>query len=105
MRKMGAVPIPYIIALVLAIAVIALISYWFFVLGGDFGGIIVEKGCEAKKMAYCSEWKTTGTRPDPGVFSAGCTTVNANRDNYYAPECCQFDWASNDLSETECGIG
>lgn len=91
MRKMGAVPIPYIIALVLGIAVIALIAYWLFFSGGEFGGIITEKACEAKKMAYCNELKSTGTQSKS--FSADCDTVNANRDNYYAPECCRFDWA------------
>lgn len=102
MRKIGAVPVPYIIALVLAIIVIALIAYWLFFSGGEFGRIIAEKGCEAKKLAYCNEWKTTGTKPDPGAFSATCPIDD--RENYYAPECCIFEWAEDDLSNTECGI-
>ncbi len=104
MRKTGAVPVPYIIALVLAIIVIALISYWFFVLGGDFGGIITEKACEAKKLAYCSEWKTTGTEPDPGEFTTTCGSItDTNRENYYAPECCRFQWA-RELNDVACGV-
>ena len=102
---MGAVPVPYIIALVLAIIVIGLIAYWLFFSGGEFGGIITEKGCEAKKLAYCSEWKTTGTKPAPGAFSTICSSINdENRKNYYASECCRFGWASDDLSDTECGV-
>jgi hypothetical protein len=102
--KMGDVPLPYIIALVLGIIVIVLIAYWLFVEGGLFGGTITEKGCEAKKLAYCSDWKVQGAAPAPGKFSKDCDTVNKDKSLYYAPECCIFKWASADLTGPDCGI-
>jgi len=102
MRKTGSVPVPYIIALLLGIIVIALIAYWIFVLGGDFGGIIVEKGCESKKLAYCNTWKTTGTQPaELGFAPTNCDATD--KDKYYAPECCIFQWARGNL-KSDCGI-
>jgi hypothetical protein len=56
----GAVPIPYIIALVLAIAVIALIGYWFFFLSGQWSGQVTETQCTTHAITYCSDWKLTG---------------------------------------------
>ena len=76
-RNIGSVPVPYIIALVLAIIVLAIIAYWLFFSGTDFGRIIIEAGCKSKKMAYCNEWKTTGTKPAEEGFSAECNTANA----------------------------
>jgi hypothetical protein len=95
----GAVPIPYIIALVLAIIVIALVVYWLFFSSGDFGDIISEKGCEAKKMAYCSEYKTSSSSTS---FSTSCDSINDNNKNeYYAPECC-FDEKFHGSADTLC---
>jgi hypothetical protein len=102
--KIGDVPLPYIIALVLGIIVIVLVAYWLFVEGGLFSSSITEKGCEAKKLAYCSDWKVKGT-PDK-MFSAACATVNADPNKattYYAPECCIFPWATN-VGWEACGI-
>jgi len=101
--KKGAVPIPYIIALVLGVIVIALIAYWLFFSGGQFGTVITEKACEAKKMGYCSNWKIKGTKPDKD-FSAICSEVEKDRTKYSAPECCILEWALDGLSAEECGI-
>jgi hypothetical protein len=54
------VAVPYIIALILGIAVVALLGYWFFVLGGRLGGESIAAECEAKLTSYCQAWKTLG---------------------------------------------
>ncbi len=60
----GAVPIPYIIALVLGIAIIAIIGYWFFIVSGESGGEISLAGCKTKATTYCAMWSQTGYASD-----------------------------------------
>jgi len=104
-NKKGDVPTPYIVALVLGVIVIALVAYWLFFSGGSFGNMIQENACKAKKMLYCNDWKAKfPAMPDGHEFSASCDTVNTNgKENYYAPDCCSFDWAGK-VNGAECGI-
>ena len=55
---MKGIAIPYIIAILLGIVVIALIGYWFFFSGKLFGGTI-QPGCDEIKQRYCQEWKAS----------------------------------------------
>jgi len=57
MKNKGAVPIAYIIALLLGIAVIAVIGYWFFIVGGQLGGEVTITQCRARAQNYCNSWK------------------------------------------------
>lgn len=75
--KKGSVPIPYIIALLLGIAVVAILGYWFFVLGGQWGGEVTMQRCRSKAVTYCTTWQSNGyattTDGDPdlgGVIGA-----------------------------------
>ena len=56
----GAVPIPYIIALLLGIAVVAIIGYWFFVLGGQWGGETNLQTCNTRAYTWCASWQALG---------------------------------------------
>ena len=56
----GQIPVAYIVALILGVAVVALLGYWFFVQGGRFGGTVSLETCNAKKMSYCSQWQVKG---------------------------------------------
>ena len=72
------VAVPYIIALVLGIAVIGLLGYWFFVLGGRLGGQLSEKECRAKQIEWCS-MNISGedmTRYNWDEFAPGCSDIN-----------------------------
>jgi len=60
------IAIPYIIALILGIAVVALIGYWFFVLGGRIPGQATLTSCQSKEVAWCGEWARTGLFPVDG---------------------------------------
>jgi hypothetical protein len=60
------IAIPYIIALILGIAVVALIGYWFFVLGGRIPGQATITTCQSKEVAWCGEWARTGEFPGAG---------------------------------------
>lgn len=60
MKKKGAVPVPYIIALLLGIAVVAILGYWFFVLGGEWGGEVTIQRCRTRAHTLCSSWMTAG---------------------------------------------
>ena len=48
-----AVAVPYIIALILGVALIGLVGYWFATTGGKFGGQSVKTVCENKFLQYC----------------------------------------------------
>lgn len=50
---MKAVAVPYIIALILGVAVIGLVGYWFASSGGKFGGQSAITICENKFLQYC----------------------------------------------------
>lgn len=108
--KRGAVPIPYIIAIIFAVAIIVLIGYWLFSTNNEFSKVIKAKMCDTKKAAYCSDWRLSGTKPEM-EFSTLCGNIVHDdpddenyKDNFYAPVCCIFDWAEDDLDSTECDI-
>jgi hypothetical protein len=96
MRK--GVAVPYIIALILGIAVVALVGYWFFVIGGGLPGQAGETQCRAKLSMYCNAWSGTGyvETPDGEEFSGTCPASAT-----YAPECCSFSWARS-VTQTVC---
>lgn len=50
---MRGVAVPYIIALILGVAVIGLIGYWFVVQGGKFGGQSAKTICDNKFLQWC----------------------------------------------------
>ena len=59
-NEKGAVPIPYIVALLLGIAVVAILGYWFFVLGGQWGGEVTAETCKTRALTYCTSWQILG---------------------------------------------
>jgi hypothetical protein len=87
-RAKGEMPIPYIVALLLGVVVIALIAYFLFFNSNLFWNMMLERTCEAKKTAYCSEWNLKGKPPTP-KFSDNCDLTVAKPSDYTAPECCQ----------------
>lgn len=56
----GAIPVAYIVALILGVAVIGLLGYWFFVQGGIFEEQMTTQTCIAKKLSYCTQWQARG---------------------------------------------
>lgn len=96
----GAVPVPYIIALILGIVVVGLLAYWFFVLGGRVGDQASETECRATENIYCTTWAATGygdeSKPGGKDFSDTCPGTGT-----YAPACCSYSWAQN-VDQTEC---
>ena len=73
--KKGVVISWYVIALVLAIAVLALLGYLIFTYGGGFIGTLSEQECLAKKEFYCGLLKL-GQPPDESwdEYAPGCST-------------------------------
>ena len=75
------VAIPYIIAVLLGIAVIGIIGYWFFFLGGSLGGEISAQDCSRKLVTYCSIWLGQGYGTSPAVgpwgeYAVGCSKLD-----------------------------
>ncbi len=91
--KKGAVPVPYIIALLLGIAVVAVLGYWFFVLGGQIGGEATLQNCKSKATIYCNSWQTnnyaktlTGD-PDVPLIGEKWFAKSTETEDAYAPAC------------------
>ncbi len=80
-----AVAVPYVIALILGIIVVAVIGYWFFVVAGGGGGQLSQTQCQANYINYCTQWSAVGYQPQEGlngkVFTAtyvGCEAYVSN---------------------------
>ena len=81
----GSIPIPYIIALLLGIAVVAILGYWFFVLSGLWGGEATLQTCRTNAHTYCAGWQTVAYATD----TYGVPTVGWFSDNY--PACDSYN--------------
>ena len=77
--RKGAVPIPYIVALIFAIIVIAVIAFMFFTQTGIFSGTASKEYCEARKLQYCWDWSIAGEQHPPqdgwGNYEPKCKDV------------------------------
>lgn len=95
----GEVPIAYIIALILGIAVVAVLGYWFFVLQGQGGGEINLDQCRNKAFTYCSMYRDNGYTqnadtkvPSLGFIGGEKWFSKTSKDGVvgYAPACSTF---------------
>lgn len=69
----GYLPVPYIVALIFAVAVIALIAYMFFTQSGLFSGTASKTHCSAKYFEFCLAWsriKFDTAKPPDGGFDS-----------------------------------
>ncbi len=85
----GALPTKYIVGLVFAVVIIALIGYWFYSEYIKGGKTASEAYCRAKQIEYC----TMVMANDPNVLDKSFTE--------FVPECKSFDWAT-DFSKEDC---
>lgn len=82
----GDLPVPYIVAIMIAIIVILVLIYWFYIEfnGGQNTGTFIT--CKANLIAYCTQWATCGYQ------NCQPTDVNKNPVDFYTlhTECKQF---------------
>ena len=83
MRK--GIAVPYIIALILGIVVVALLGYWFFVLGGSFTGKASLTECQTKLSEYCFEFAAAGYPASYAAFTGSSCPASSSVAH---PECC-----------------
>jgi len=85
MGSVKGVAVPYIIALILGIAVVAVLGYWFFILGGKFGGTGTTAECQAREISYCQAWSASGYNIQPLEPDWGsCTSIRNAADRVSA---------------------
>jgi hypothetical protein len=83
----GELPTPYIVALVFAVIIIAVLAYMFFTHTGLFSGTVSKSECEAVRIKYCLDWQMAGADKPPGggwdMYKKGCTEigVTASKDD------------------------
>jgi hypothetical protein len=86
-RKKGALPVPYIVAIIIAILVIAVLVYWFFVLTNQGTTTSSETICRGKEIAYCTQWSASGYNPDRQPSAEDFTL--------WATDCATYSWAKS----------
>ena len=98
MRK--AVAVPYIIALILGVAVIALLGVWFVMSGGKFTTQSGKSLCDNKFLQWCT---TKGPTDTYDTFKTGteCANVDGNyqRCNQVLGTCKAKDAACTTVAE------
>jgi len=57
----GAIPLPYIIAIIFGIIIIAIIGYWFFTTSGGVGGSSQQAACQSAALQFCLDWIRSGS--------------------------------------------
>ena len=72
-----AVAIPYVIALVLGIAVIGLVGFWFVSSGGKFGGQSSKTICDNKFLQWC----VAGTGSSFDSYAPECANIASGNCN------------------------
>lgn len=70
MRK--GVAVPYVIALILGVAVIALIGIWFVMSGGKFSKQSFETLCQSKIVVYCNKLISDPLSVSGGDWDSNC---------------------------------
>ena len=105
--RKGEIPIAYIIALVLGVIVLGLLSWWLFSGGLGWNRVAEESVCRSKLGFYCQSWRINSyditKKPNGQKFSDPCDTVNKDKLQYYAPDCCTYYWAYNQaISQPSC---
>jgi hypothetical protein len=63
-KTKGELPVPYIAALIIAIIVIGVLIYWFFILTKEPINTFTLASCQARASIYCTSWATTGYNLD-----------------------------------------
>jgi len=98
----GEVPISYIIALILGVAVVAIIGYWFFVIQGQGGSEMTLDQCRSKAYTYCNIWRDRGYVVDQSTLAPELGIVNGGTKWFsvadtaagvaaYAPACSTYN--------------
>lgn len=102
----GALPVPYIVAMIIAIIVIAVLVYWFFILSGQGGDEAIKATCRSKQLLYCSQWAVCGYNSNCGGDS--CRPRKGDSCDFYQlnPECQKYQGQPNglpsDVNEAVC---
>ncbi|MFH8086611.1 MAG: hypothetical protein QW609_02205 [Candidatus Aenigmatarchaeota archaeon] len=92
----GAIPIPYIVAAILAIIVIALIGYWLFVSLGLFGEKLSEDQCNTRIREFCYEWRYLSN-----FNKTDETKIPAGGWENFEPRCKYLNWGNAPVEKCE----
>ncbi len=76
----AAMPVPYIIALVFGVIIIAVLGYWLYTQSSKSGSKGAIGECDAKKLLFCQAYKSLGYTTEPLIdFPVGCNKPTADR--------------------------
>jgi hypothetical protein len=66
----GAIPIPYIVAIIFAIIIIVIIGYWFFTTSNTGSSASSATQCLVAKSNFCQDWIRRGYQPTGATQAA-----------------------------------
>lgn len=75
----GAIPIPYVIALIFGVILIALLGYWISYQSSKTIGTGQTTQCDTRQHLYCSQWKLTRFSVQPLVPLGNCERPDQER--------------------------
>lgn len=97
--KKGALPVPYIVAILIALVVIVLLLYWLYYVGFiKFNPQIDRAACESKRIPYCTAWAASNYATDQ---KTGEPINPPGPWDRYAADCVQNN-AMPTVTETDC---
>lgn len=97
-------PIPYILAIILLVIVLAIVAWWLYTGGVGFDVVSSDAVCKAKLGFYCNQYALDNyqAKPSGQDFSAACGSITKeNKGTFYAPDCCSYDYALA-VSQASC---
>ncbi|MDI6798881.1 MAG: hypothetical protein QMD12_02710 [Candidatus Aenigmarchaeota archaeon] len=75
----GSLPLPYIVALIFAVIVIAVVGYLFFSGVWQFPPTAKQEWCNAQKLKYCYDWQQAGKEPGWESYAPGCKEIGIDK--------------------------
>lgn len=91
----GDLPVPYIVAIVIAILVIVVLVLFFLGYFHQTTITATEAVCRAREVAYCTSWAATGYDPEKLPDKKDFTESN--------PDCAAYSWAKSvSANPNEC---
>ncbi|MEM7827568.1 MAG: hypothetical protein QXD72_02555 [Candidatus Aenigmatarchaeota archaeon] len=75
----GAIPIPYVIALIFGVMLLALLGYWISYQSSKTIGTGQTTQCDTRQHLYCSQWKLSRFNVQPLVPLGNCERPDQER--------------------------
>ena len=74
----GALPVPYLVALIIAVVIIGVLVYMFLTHTGIFQGTVSKEYCEALRFKVCFEWQKNNYAGSAPSWDGRCEKIGVS---------------------------